>query len=187
LRIEPLATQDFEFSNEVVGGNIPKNFIPAVEKGVVEALERGPLAGCRVINFKAIVYDGKYHPVDSSEIAFKIASRGAFRAAIKNSRPILLEPIMRLKIVFPDQYMGDISGDLNSRRGRILGMDREEGLQVVHADVPMAETFTYSSTLRSITQGRGSFEMSYDRYEPVPANVSKQIQEAAAVKAEEEE
>lgn len=180
LRVEPLRDQEFEFSNEVVGGNIPKNFIPAVEKGVVEAKDSGPLAGCKVINFKAIVFDGKYHDVDSSEMAFKIASRAAFRDAMKNAKPILLEPIMKLKIMFPEEYMGDITGDLNTRRGRILGMDREEGVQVLFAEVPLAETFTYSSTLRSITQGRGAFEMAYDRYETVPSMVSKQIQEAAA-------
>ncbi|NOY81584.1 MAG: elongation factor G [Kiritimatiellaeota bacterium] len=184
LRLEPLPDQEFEFGNEVVGGNIPRNFIPAVEKGVLEAMQKGPLAKCRVMHVRAVVYDGKHHPVDSSEMAFKIAARGAFREAMQNARPILLEPIMRLKIMFPEEYMGDISGDLNSRRGRILGMDREEGLQVVHADVPLAETFTYSTQLRSITQGRGAFEMEFNRYEPVPANLTKQIQ--AAAEAEDE-
>ncbi len=179
LRLEPLPDADFEFGNEVVGGNIPKNFIPAVEKGVREAMEQGPLAKCRVMNVRAVVYDGKYHPVDSSEIAFKIAARGAFRGAMENAKPILLEPIMKLKIMFPEEYMGDISGDLNSRRGRILGMDREEGMQVVFAEVPLAETFNYSTQLRSITQGRGAFEMEFERYEQVPGNLAKQIQEAA--------
>lgn len=186
LRLEPLADEEFEFANEVVGGNIPKNFIPAVEKGVVETLSRGPLAGCKVINVKAIVFDGKHHAVDSSEMAFKIASRGAFRAAMAQAKPILLEPIMSLKIMFPEEYMGDISGDLNARRGRILGMDMEEGMQVVNAEVPLAETFTYSTQLRSITQGRGSFEMAFERYESVPSQVAAQIQ-AAAQKEEEEE
>ncbi|MBN2452618.1 MAG: elongation factor G [Lentisphaeria bacterium] len=186
LRLEPLPEGEFEFDNEVVGGNIPKNFIPAVEKGVVEALQRGPLSGSKVINVKAVVFDGKYHAVDSSEMAFKIASRGAFRGAMAQARPIILEPIMTLKILFPDEYMGDISGDLNSRRGRILGMDREEGMQVVHAEVPLAETYTYSMQLRSITQGRGSFEMRFDRYEPVPAQIAATIQ-AAAQKEEEDE
>lgn len=189
LRVEHLGGKDYEFANEVVGGNIPRNFIPAVEKGVVEAMERGPLAGCRVINFKAVVYDGKYHPVDSSEMAFKVAARAAFRGAMTNAKPILLEPIMKLRIMIPETYMGDITGDLNSRRGRVLGMEAEEGLQVINAEVPLAETFTYSSTLRSLSQGKGSFEMAFDRYDPVPAMVSKQIQEAAAKNrvAEEEE
>lgn len=180
LRLDPLTTAEYEFDSEVVGGNVPKNFIPAIEKGVVEAKVNGPLAGCVVINFKAVVFDGKYHPVDSSEMAFKIAARGAFRGAMANARPILLEPIMKLQVFFPEEYMGDITGDLNSRRGRILGMGHVEGMQEVFAEVPMSESFTYSSTLRSITQGRGSFEMAFDRYEPVPAMLSKQIQEAAA-------
>ncbi|OGV71212.1 MAG: hypothetical protein A3K19_11765 [Lentisphaerae bacterium RIFOXYB12_FULL_65_16] len=187
LRLDPLRTAEYEFVNEVVGGNIPKNFIPAVEKGVVEAMLDGPLARAKVINFKAAVFDGKYHPVDSSEMAFKIAARGAFRDAIKNARPILLEPIMKLKITFPEEYMGDITGDLNSRRGRILGMDREEGFQVVNAEVPMAETFTYPQQLRSITQGRGSFEVAFDRYDQVPSNVSMKVQETIAKDRQEQE
>ena len=186
LRLEPLAEAEFEFDNEVVGGNIPRNFIPAVEKGVVEAMIDGPLADCKVINIKAVVYDGKHHEVDSSEMAFKIAARGAFREAMQNAKPILLEPIMRLKIMFPEEYMGDISGDLNSRRGRILGMDHEEGSQVVSAEVPMAEVFTYPTQLRSITQGRGTFEMAFERYESVPSNLTQQIRDAAA-KAREQE
>ncbi len=195
LRLEPLPEesrqseqggQSYEFANEVVGGNIPKNFIPAVEKGVVEALAKGPLAGCRVIDVKAVVYDGKHHPVDSSEMAFKIAARGAFRDAMQSARPQLLEPIMNLRIMFPEEYMGDISGDLNSRRGRILGMTREEGMQVLNADVPMAEVFNYSNQLRSITQGRGTFDMTFERYEAVPANLTQQIQAQAAKEQEEE-
>ncbi len=187
LRLEPLPTAEFEFANEVVGGNIPRNFIPAVEKGVVEAMIDGPLAGCKVINVKAVVYDGKYHDVDSSELAFKIAARGAFRGAMKLARAILLEPIMTLKIVFPEEYMGAITGDLNSRRGRILGMDREESLQVLNAEIPLAEVFTYSNQLRSMTQGRGTFEMAFERYDPVPTNVAQQIQAERARKTEEEE
>ncbi len=179
LRLDPLHGADYTFENEVVGGNIPRNFIPAVEKGVLEAKDRGPLAGCKVINFKAAVFDGKHHPVDSSEMAFKIAARGAFRGAMAAAKAILLEPIMKLKISFPEEYMGDITGDLNSRRGRILGMDREDGMQVVFAEVPLAETFTYASQLRALTHGRGAFEMSNDRYEPVPSVLSKQIQDAA--------
>ena len=180
LRVEHLTDKEYEFASEVVGGNIPRNFIPAIEKGVLDAKVNGPLAGCHVINFKAVVYDGKYHDVDSSEMAFKIAARAAFREAMKAAKPMLLEPIMKLKIIFPDQYMGDITGDLNSRRGRVLGMDTEDGQQVVLAEVPMAETFTYSSTLRSLTQGRGGFEMAFDRYEAVPGNISKKVQEEAA-------
>ncbi|MCK5804124.1 MAG: elongation factor G [Lentisphaeria bacterium] len=187
LRLEPLPDQDFEFAKEVVGGNIPKNFIPAVEKGVVETMVSGPLANCKVINVRAVVFDGKHHPVDSSEMAFKIAARGAFRDAMTQAKPCLLEPIMKLKITFPEEYVGDISGDLNSRRGRILGMNMEEGMQVVNADVPMAETFSYSTQLRSLTHGRGSFEMQFDRYEMVPSQLSKEIMAEAAKEHEEED
>jgi elongation factor G len=190
LRIEPFtgtADEEFEFGNEVVGGNIPKNYIPAVEKGVVETRLAGPLSRSKVINFKATVYDGKYHDVDSSEMAFKIATRGAFREAMAKAKPMLLEPIMSLKIMFPEEYMGAISGDLNSRRGRILGMDREEGLQILRAELPLAECYSYPTQLRSMTQGRGNFEMSFERYEPVPSQLSAKIQEEAAKLLEEEE
>lgn len=180
LRVEPLPGAEFEFASEVVGGTIPKNFIPSVEKGVLDALKDGPLAHCRVVNVKAIVYDGKHHAVDSSDIAFQIAGRSAFREAIKTARPILLEPLMKLAIVIPAQYMGDVSGDLNHRRGRILGMALEEGMDVVHAEAPLAEMHTYASNLRSITHGRGSFTMEFSRYEQVPAAIAKHIQEAAA-------
>lgn len=186
MRVEPLPDVDFEFENQVVGGNIPKNYIPSVEKGVVDAMTRGPLANCKVINIKATVFDGKHHPVDSSDMAFQIAGRGAFREAMQKSSPILLEPIMKLRVMIPDQYMGDITADLNQRRGRILGMGTEEGMQVVEAEVPQAETFSYSSQLRSLTQGRGFFDLEFVRYEQVPGNISKQIQEAAQKEAEDE-
>ncbi|MBN1864998.1 MAG: elongation factor G [Victivallales bacterium] len=174
LKISP-NPEGFEFVNDVVGGNIPKNFIPAVEKGVVEAMQKGPLAGCTVQNVKISVYDGKHHPVDSSEMAFKIASRTAFRKAMENAKPILLEPIQKVKIMIPDEYMGDITGDLNQKRGRILGMSAEEGLQVVNAEIPLAEMSRYATELRSMTQGRGTFEMEFTRYEMVPSNVAKEI------------
>lgn len=186
LRVEPLTDQEFEFGNEVVGGNIPKNFIPSVEKGVVDAMVKGPLAFCKVINVKAVVYDGKYHSVDSSDMAFQIAGRGAFREALQKAQPVLLEPIMKLRVVIPDQYMGDITADLNQRRGRILGMGAEEGMQAVEAEVPQSETFSYSSQLRSLTQGRGSFDLEFVRYEQCPANVSQKVQEEAQRAAEEE-
>jgi elongation factor G len=177
LKIAP--SQDgYEFKNEVVGGNIPKNFIPAVEKGVVEAMIKGPLAGCKVENVIVTVYDGKHHPVDSSEMAFKIAARSGFRNAMANAKPILLEPIQIVKIMIPDEYMGDISGDLNHKRGRILGMSAEEGMQVVKAEVPLAEMSRYATELRSMTHGRGLFEMEFARYEMVPSNVAKEIIDA---------
>lgn len=175
----------YEFTNDVVGGNIPKNFIPAVEKGVLEMLEKGPLVGCKVQNVKVSVYDGKYHPVDSNEMAFKIASRMAFKDAMSKAHPVVLEPIMTVKIHIPDECMGDISGDLNHKRGRILGMNMEEGMEVVTAEVPMAEMAKYATELRSITRGKGSFEMEFARYEQVPANVANEI--IAKHQAEEQE
>ncbi|MCK5844283.1 MAG: elongation factor G [Victivallales bacterium] len=185
LRIAP-NEEGFEFVNEVVGGNIPKNFIPAVEKGVVEAMVIGPIAGCTVQNMTVTVYDGKHHPVDSSEMAFKIAARTAFKNAMQDAKPILLEPIQTVKIMIPDEYMGDITGDLNHKRGRILGMGAEEGMQVVNAEVPLAEMGRYATELRSMTQGRGLFEMDFAKYEMVPANVAKEIIDAHK-KTEEEE
>jgi len=191
LRIEPFAgtpEEEFQFGNEVVGGNIPKNYIPAIEKGVTETRLAGPLSRSKVINFIATVFDGKYHDVDSSEMAFKIATRGAFREAMAKAKPMLLEPIMNLKIMFPEEYMGAISGDLNSRRGRILGMDREEGMQILRAELPLVECYSYPTLLRSMTQGRGSFEMTFERYEAVPSQLAAKIQEEAAkLQAEEED
>ncbi len=165
----------YEFANDVVGGTIPKNFIPAVEKGVQDMLERGPLVGCPVEKVKVSVYDGKYHPVDSNEMAFRIAARAAFKEAMEKANPVLLEPIMRVNIHIPDAYTGDITGDLNHKRGRILGMEVEEGMEVVQAEVPLAEMHKYATELRSMTQGRGSFDMSFVRYEPVPTNVANEI------------
>lgn len=174
LRIAPNEA-GFEFVNEVVGGTIPKNFIPAVEKGVLEVLTSGPLVGCNVERLKVAVYDGKYHPVDSNEMAFKIAGRMALREAISKAKPVLLEPIMKVSISIPDAYMGEITGDLNHKRGRVLGMDVDEGMQVVQAEVPLAEMARYATELRSMTQGRGSFEMEFERYEQVPSNVANEI------------
>ena len=185
LRVAP-NPEGYEFVNEVVGGNIPKNFIPAVEKGVVEAMVTGPLAGCTVQNVTVTVYDGKHHPVDSSEMAFKIAARTAFRMAMENSKPILLEPIQNVEIMIPDEYMGDITGDLNHKRGRILGMNAKDGLQVVNAEVPLAEMARYATELRSMTQGRGFFKMEFARYEMVPANIAKDIIDAYQKQQEEE-
>lgn len=165
----------YEFSNDVVGGAIPKNFIPAVEKGIQEVLERGPLVGCTVERVKVSVYDGKYHAVDSNEMAFKIAGRMAFREAIAQAKPVLLEPIMKVDIHVPDAYTGDITSDLNHKRGRVLGMSMDEGVQVITAEIPQAELHKYATELRSMTQGRGSFEIAFERYEQVPANVANEI------------
>lgn len=174
LKIEPNEA-GFEFANAVVGGAIPKNFIPAVEKGVVEAMERGPLAGCVVEKMKVTVYDGKFHDVDSSEMAFKIASRMAFRDAMSKAKPVLMEPVITARIMIPDAFTGDISGMLNHKRGRILGMEMEDGLQVVTAEVPYAEMLRFATELRSVTQGSGSFEMEFARYEVVNPMIANEI------------
>ena len=174
IRIAP-NEPGYEFVNEVVGGTIPRNFIPAVEKGVAETMVNGPLVGCTVERVRVAVYDGKYHPVDSNEMAFKIAARMAFKEAMGQAKPVLLEPVMHVDVHIPDAYTGDVTGDLNHKRGRILGMSVEEGMEVVSAEVPYAEIRKYATELRSMTQGRGSFEMSFVRYEQVPPNVANEV------------
>ncbi|MCB1069799.1 MAG: elongation factor G [Verrucomicrobia bacterium] len=176
LRIEPMMEGDEEwFCNKIVGGAIPKNFIPAIEKGVLEGMHRGVVAGFPMQRCKVSVYDGSFHDVDSSEVAFKIAGARAFGEAAGKAKPALLEPICSLKVMIPDQYMGDITGDLNHRRGRILGIGAEDGMQVIQAEVPQAEIFRYSSELRSLTQGQGSFEAAVIRYDVVPANITQKV------------
>ncbi len=166
----------FVFEEKVFGGAVPRNFFPAVEKGLEEALEHGPLAGFPVVDLKATLLDGSYHAVDSSEIAFKIAASLAFREGLPKANPVLLEPVMHLEITIPDDYMGDIMGDLNKRRGRILGMEPSEGGgQTVFAEAPEAELFTYSSDLRSMTQARGEFTVRFERYEEVPAMIAEKV------------
>ena len=163
------------FVNEIVGGAIPKNFMPAVEKGVLEGLHRGVLAGFPIIHAKVRVYDGTYHDVDSSEVSFKIAGSRALSDGAGKARPVLLEPVMTLRITFPGHYMGDITADLNHRRGRILGVESESGMQVITADAPQAELFRYAAELRSITQGQGVFEANFNRYDIVPPHISQKI------------
>lgn len=189
LRVEPKPADEPEwFVNAVVGGTIPGNFIPAVQKGLVDGMTRGPLAGSPVVNVKVVVYDGSYHDVDSSEIAFKIAGARALKEGMLKSKPVLLEPIMKVRISIPDHCLGDVTGDLNHRRGHILGMDSEDGLQVLIAEIPQAELFQYSSQLRSMTGGRGAFEMEFSRLDVVPANVAQKIvAEAQKHKQEEHE
>jgi elongation factor G len=165
----------FEFVDAVVGGTVPRQFIPAVEKGVRAAIERGVLAGHPVVDVAAEVWDGKDHPVDSSEAAFKMASDRAFREAFQKARPVLLEPVMRLQIVVPSRFMGDITGDLNKRRGRIQGMDSRGSLQMIEALVPLAEIANYSTELRSITGGEGSFSMVHDHYDAVPGAIAEGV------------
>ncbi len=174
MRFEP-TEKDFEFAEEVVGGTVPKQYIPAVEKGIIECLPHGVLAGYPVIRLKAVLYDGSFHPVDSSEAAFKSAAELAFREGVKNARPVLLEPLSRLKIAVPEQYVGDVLGDLNKRRGRIIGMDAQEDMQVITAEAPKAELLTYATALRSMTQGRGKFSESFSRYEQAPDTVLQSL------------
>lgn len=174
------------FEDAVVGGVIPKNFIPACVKGLTEVMHHGVVAGYPVADVKVTVYDGSFHEVDSSEIAFKIAAARAFKDAMSKAKPVLLEPIMTVKVSVPDQYMGDVNGDLNHRRGRILGVDVEDGMQVITAEVPQAEMFRYSSELRSMTGGCGSFEMSFSRYDIVPGNIAQKVIAGAEQEEEEE-
>ncbi|HEY0371735.1 MAG TPA: elongation factor G [Thermoanaerobaculia bacterium] len=176
ITMEPLGRGgDFEFVDEIFGGSIPRQYIPAVEKGIQEARVKGYLAGFPVVDFRVRLKDGQYHDVDSSEMAFKIAGSLAFQQGMELARPTLLEPIFHVDINAPSEYVGDIMGDLNSRRGRVEGVDAEEDLQVVHARVPLAEMLTYGSTLRSLTQGRGSFHMEYSHYEEVPRSLQEKI------------
>jgi elongation factor G len=176
IKIEPLPRgSDFEFVDEIFGGSIPRQYIPAVEKGIQDARRRGFLAGYPVVDFRVRLIDGQYHDVDSSELAFKIAGSLAFHQGMEQARPTLLEPIMKVDISAPTEYVGDLMGDLNSRRGRMEGVDAEEDMQTIHARVPMAEMLTYGSTLRSITQGRGSFHMEYTHYEEVPRTLQEKI------------
>ena len=181
VRFEPQYEQDdLIFNVEVVGGAVPKNFNPAVEKGLQEAVQKGPLAGYPMVNMKATLYDGSYHPVDSNEMAFKLAAILAFKEAMPNAGPTLLEPIGALAVTIPDSYMGDVIGDLNKRRGRVMGMNPDhEGNTIVEAEVPMAEMSTYAIDLRAMTQARGSFTMTFERYEEVPkVNQAKIIEDA---------
>jgi len=192
IKMEPLVRgAGFEFVNDIFGGSIPRNFIPAVEKGIVEAAARGYLAGCPVVDFRVSLFDGSYHDVDSSEIAFKLAGSKAFKKCMEQAKPCLLEPIMNVEITVPDNYSGDIMGNLNGRRGRIQGMDAKGGSTVVKAQVPLAEMLTYASDLTSMTQGRGTYAMEYSHYDIVPQPIADKLVAAAKAggvgKEEEEE
>ncbi len=181
MRFEPQdETDELIFDVEVVGGSVPKNFNPAVEKGIQEAILRGPLAGYPMVGLKAVLYDGSYHPVDSNEMAFKLAAILAYKEAMPNAMPTLLEPVGTLNVTIPDSYMGDVIGDLNKRRGRVMGMNPDsDGNQIVEAEVPMAEMSTYAIDLRAMTQARGSFTLEFARYEEVPKqNQAKIIEDA---------
>ena len=175
LRVEPDPGKGFEFENDITGGSIPREFIPAVEKGVREALEGGILAGYPMVDIKATVFDGAYHEVDSSEMAFKICSSICFKEACRRAKPVLLEPVMRVEVVVPEDYMGTVNGDLSSRRGRLEGTEVRGTTTLIKAMVPLSEMFGYATELRSRTQGRGSFTMHFGQYEEVPKNLSEEI------------
>ena len=176
LTVEPQEPcKGFEFENDIVGGTVPKEYVPAVEKGLREAIETGVLAGYPVVDLKVSLFDGSYHDVDSSEIAFKIAASMAFKDGCKKANPIILEPIMDVEVVTPEQFMGDVIGDLNSRRGKILGMETRGGFNVVSSKVPLAQMFGYSTDIRSKTQGRATFTMQFSHYEQVPNSIAEEI------------
>ena len=178
IRFEP-CDEEFIFDEEVFGGAVPKNYFPAVEKGLRDSMDEGPLAGYKVVGIKATLYDGSYHPVDSNEQAFKSAARLAFKKGVVEAKPILLEPIMKLEIRVDDKYMGDVMGDMNKRRGKILGMEpQEDGSQIISALAPESEVLTYSIDLRSMTQARGSFSMEFEKYEEAPKELTEKIIEA---------
>jgi elongation factor G len=165
----------YVFEDAVVGGSIPRQYIPAVDKGVQEAAARGYLAGCPVVDFKVKLYDGSYHTVDSSEMAFKIAGSLAFKKAMEMMKPTLLEPIVLLSVSVPDEYMGDVIGDLSSRRGKVLGSDSQVGITEIKAHVPMSEVLRYAPDLRSMTGGQGVFTMEFDHYEEAPPPVAEKV------------
>ncbi len=175
IPMDPNGEKLYEFVNAIVGGAIPKEYVPAVDDGIQEAMQSGSLAGFPVLGVKAECYDGSYHEVDSSEMAFKIAGSMAFKEAMKKGAPTLLEPLMKVDVTVPEEYMGDVIGDINSRRGRIEGMDAVNGTQVIHGFVPLSEMFGYATDLRSKTQGRGTYSMFFDHYEPVPKSVGEKI------------
>ncbi len=180
LRVEPIKDQEFEFVNEIKGGSIPKEFIPAIQKGVVEAMEHGVLAGYPISNIRVTVIDGAYHDVDSSEMAFKICGSICFKEAARKAKPVLLEPVMRVEVVVPDEYMGTVNGDLISRRGRLEGTEILGSTHIIKAMVPLSEMFGYATELRSRTQGRGAFTMHFGQYEEVPKSIALGITEKGA-------
>jgi elongation factor G len=188
IRMEPMPRGGgFEFGNETFGGSVPRNFIPAIEKGIVESAARGYLAGYPVVDFRAVVYDGSYHDVDSNEMSFKMAGRIAFRKAMELAKPCLLEPIMKVEIEAPDEFAGTLMGDLNSRRGRVGGMESKGRTTIINAQVPMSEMLTYGTLLTSMTQGKGSYRMEMDHYDIVPQLVAEKILANAKRPVEEEE
>ena len=187
LRVSPYQEEDFLFANDVFGGSISNNFMPSIEKGIRNVMKEGVVAGYPVHNVKVSVYDGKEHPVDSKPIAFEIAGREAFKLAFNGAGPVLYEPIMQVEVIVPESNMGDVLGDMNSRRARVQGMDTQKGRSVVKAHVPLAEMLRYTTNLRSMTGGRGYFTMAFDHYEMVPQHLTQDIIEAKRREDEEKE
>lgn len=188
IEVEPLARGgEFEFVDKIVGGSIPRNFIPSVEKGVRKAMEEGSLAGFSIVDVRVILFDGSYHPVDSSDIAFQVAGSMALKKAMEEAGSVLIEPIMNVEIIVPEEFMGQVTGDINSRRGRILGMEVKGKNQIVKAMVPLSEMFKYASDLRSVTGGRGNYSMSFSNYEIVPGRITQTIIEQTKKEKKEEE
>jgi len=176
LRLEPQDTGfGYEFVSEIVGGSVPKEFIPAVDKGIQEQLGNGVLAGFQLVDVKVTLFDGSYHEVDSSEMAFKIAGSMCFKEGAKEANPVILEPIMKVEVVTPEDYMGDVMGDLNRRRGIVSGMEDSPSGKVIRADVPLAEMFGYATAVRSATQGRATYSMEFDKYAEAPTSVADEI------------
>jgi elongation factor G len=181
LKIEPQEEgKGYEFVNGIVGGTVPREYIPAVDKGVKEALEGGVIAGYPVVDVKVTIFDGSYHDVDSNEMAFKIAGSMAVKEGVRRAKPVLLEPIMKVEVVTPEDYSGDVIGDLSRRRGHIQGMDDSVSGKVVTAEVPLAEMFGYATSVRSMSQGRATFTMEFARYLEVPNNVAEAVMKKAS-------
>jgi len=175
IRLEPITEKDYEFVNDIVGGAVPKEFIKPTDQGIREAMEKGIIAGYPMTGIRATLYDGSYHDVDSSEMAFKIAGSMAFQEAAKKAGPILKEPIMDVEVVTPEDYAGDVMGDLSRRRGKIQHMDERGGAKVIRAHVPLSEMFGYATQLRSMSQGRASYTMQFFAYEPAPKSVADEV------------
>jgi elongation factor G len=178
INLEPAPGEGFDFVNKIRGGSVPTEFIPAVERGVEEALESGVKAGFPMVDVRVTLVDGKYHDTDSSEIAFKVAGSLAVQEAARRAKPVLLEPVFAVEVTMPEEFMGDVIGDLNRRRGRVEGMEPRGNAQVVRAHVPLSEMFGYATDLRSATQGRATYTMQFDRYEEVPPNIAERVVEA---------
>ena len=175
INVEPAPGEGFDFVNKIKGGAVPTEFIPAVEKGVEDAMDNGPRAGYPLVDVRVTLTDGKYHDTDSSEIAFRVAGSLALKAAVQRAKPVLLEPIFAVEVVTPEEFMGDVIGDLNRRRGHVQGMEQRGNAQVISANVPLAEMFGYATDVRSNTQGRATYTMQFDRYEEVPANIAEKV------------